>query len=131
MYKTILVSQPIEDGEHLLKNLEGKGFPISAAFWYYLDDDMRWRLIIASPTVDQQGSRKSYEVIIGALEELGRPPQLTVTDISVVSPTWPEFQDMRRTIESAGVARIKIAGTPRAPLGLAFEDFYIYRWNLS
>ena len=131
MYKTILVNRAIEDGEKLVERLERKQFPVSAAFWRYLDEDMLWRLLIVSPVVDQEGPLRSYMHVTDAIDELGSSVQFGVSDVSVMGPSWTQFQDLRRTIESAGVGRIKAAGQPGTPQGIAFEDFYIYRWNLN
>lgn len=130
MYKTILVNESIEDGERLLKKLEEKNFPISAAFWRYLEEDSLWRLVIVSPVVDRDGPLRSYMHITKALDELGSSVQFGISDISVIGPSWSQFQDLRKTIASAGIGRITGAGQPGTSRGLVFEDFYIYRWDV-
>ncbi len=60
MYKTILVEKSIEDGEKLIRKLEEKSFPVAAAFWRYLDEAERYRLVVVSPVVSQEGPLRTY-----------------------------------------------------------------------
>ncbi|MGH9326997.1 MAG: hypothetical protein ACRD2B_10000 [Terriglobia bacterium] len=129
MYKTLLVNKSIEDGDKLVRRLEEKNFPISAAFWRYLDQEMLWRLVIVSPVVAQNGPLRTYIEVSKAVDELGGSVQFGISDITVMSPSSSQFRDLRRTIEGAGVGRVRVASSSEAHQGLAFEDFYLYRWD--
>lgn len=129
MYKTLLVNQSIEDGEKLVRELEAKNFPISAAFWRYLDEEELWRLVIVSPVVAREGPLRTYMQVSKLVDELGDSVQFGLSDITVMSPLSSQFRDLRRTIEGAGAGRVRIASAAEMPRGLAFEDFYLYRWN--
>jgi hypothetical protein len=84
-----------------------------------------------SPLVDKEDPLRTYMHITKALNELGDSVQFGISDISVISPSWSQFQDLRRSVESAGVGRIGTSGQPLKSQGLVFEDYYIYRWNPS
>jgi hypothetical protein len=129
MYKTVLVDKSIADGERVVRKLEQKGFPSSAALWRYLDEDMLWRLVIVSPVVAQEGPIRTYMKVSEAVDELGDSVQFGLSDISVMSPQRSQFRDLRRTLESAGLHRITAARQPRPLGGVNFGDFYVYRWN--
>jgi hypothetical protein len=131
MHKAILVNRSLEDGEKLIEALDESDFPIVAAFWQHLDEDRLWRLVIVSPLVDAEGPLRTYMHITNALNKLGDSVQFGISDISVIGPSWWEFRDMRRSVESAGVGRIGTSGEPLKSQGVVFEDYYIYRWNPS
>ena len=125
MYKTILVKELVKDGAALLNKLSAQGFPIFAAFWLYLPEPMHWRLVIATPVVDDKGPILTYTLIQQTLASLGQS-DLGLSDISVVSPQGTDFQELRALIERMG----QMAG----PAGegriqdVIFEDAYIYKW---
>jgi hypothetical protein len=128
LYKTILGNKALDDGERLVSKLENRGMRVTAALWRFLEDELIWRLVIASPCVDSNGALRGYMDVMKALEELGDSVQLTVSDVSVISPISRDFRDLRRAIEAAGMDRV--AGRQAlSPEGITFEDFYTYRWN--
>ena len=60
MYKKLLVSEVVKDGERLLLELTRSQFPVEAAFWYKEDDASDWRLAIVTPEVVNVGPMKSF-----------------------------------------------------------------------
>jgi len=115
----------VEEGERLLRKLEEKSFPISAAFLRYIDEEGLLRLVIVSPFVGQEGPLKTYGYIRNAVDELGDSVHFGLGDISVMSPSWSQFRDLRRTLEGEGGSRLGVRGAGR----WLDEDFYLYRWN--
>lgn len=86
-----LVEEKRKEGEQLLRALDAAGFPVSAAFWYRMQETNDWRLIIASPTVRDQGPDFAYQNIQRALSQLSNPT-VQLTDIWVVKDTEPLAQ---------------------------------------
>lgn len=128
MYKGILVKDKIlqaeglvEDGERLIEELEKKGFSISAAFWRFLDEEGVYRLVIVSPIVGREGPLRTYMHVIEAIDALGKTVHFGLSDVSVMSPSWSQFQELRRAIESAG--------GKSSDRGTTLGDYYLYRWN--
>lgn len=128
MYKGILVTdkilQPedlIKDGERLIEELEKKGFSISAAFWRFLDEEGVYRLVIVSPIVSSEGPLQTYIHVIEAVDALGEKVHFGLSDVSVMSPSWSQFQELRMAIESSGAKP--------SNKGVALGDYYLYRWN--
>jgi len=123
MYKTLLVRELIEDGERLLQGLEGQGFPLCAALWYYVPERMMWKLVIVSDVApDPLEAHMRIQQAMTALKGLS----FALDDILVMRPDSRDFLDLRRTIE--GVTRM--AATRQRPTleGVDFEDAHIYRW---
>ncbi|MGH9359972.1 MAG: hypothetical protein ACRD1O_12480 [Terriglobia bacterium] len=136
MYKRILVTgmtlQPgdlIEEGEKLVRKLEEKNFPISAAFWREMDEEKLFRLVVVSPFVGREGPLRTYEYISQAVDELGDSVHFGLGDISVMSPSWSQFRDLQRTIEGAGVNRLDASGAPVTARWQESDVVYLYRWN--
>jgi|GEM_PF-5025220 len=88
-----------DQGWELIKALDAAGFPIKAAFWSPVDGAEDWRLFIASPLVDQQGSLKAYQFIQAVLAKLpanGRPvAKLALSDISVIGLKSNLFREVK------------------------------------
>jgi hypothetical protein len=94
MYKAILVRDLVEEGQQLLDQLRASRFPISSAFWYFFEEEVLWRLIIASPKVETEGPLKAYGRIQSALAKI-RPRTLTLQNVSVMRPNSHQFRQLR------------------------------------
>ena len=124
MYKTVLVKDLIEDGENLLRKLDEERFPITAAFWYYSPDRMRWRLFIATSLVESKGPLHAYTRIRRALSKM-QDASLSLDDISVVSPLDNEFKELWSQVED--LALVSHLERPARMRDVVFEDGYVYR----
>lgn len=125
LYKTILVKELIEDGDRLLRELDRRKFPISAAFWYDSPERGMWHLYIVTEVVHQAGPLEAYSQIQQAMDELDGP-SLSLDDIIVMGPRSTPFRELHRTIE--GVSQMGASGKRVSLEGAAHEDAYIYRW---
>jgi hypothetical protein len=63
MGKAVLVESDTEQGRRLIEALDQGGFPVVAAFWSFFPDGDLYRLVIASPVVDEKGPREAYTKI--------------------------------------------------------------------
>ena len=125
MYKTALVAKLIEDGALLLKKLEKRKFPISAALWLFNEDSGTWKLVIATDVANTSGPAGAFLQIQEAMA--GLDLDLALDDVMVMSPQSRPFEDLRRRIE--GVAKNMASLIKRQfPKGLSFGDAYVYRW---
>ncbi len=100
-----------EEGEKLVRKLEEKKFPITAAFLRYFDEEKLPRLVIVSPFVGREGPLRTYGYVRETVDELGDAVHFGLGDISVMSPSSSQFQDLRRAIEARS------------------GDLHVYRWN--
>ena len=123
MYKKVLVEDLINDGRLLVEALERTRFPITAAVWYDFPE-MPWMLVIVSTVVDQTGPMAAYGRVQRALQTV-KPVQLALSDISLISPRSPEFENLRSLISTPGrLGQSAASGQTRS---LIFEDAYVYR----
>ena len=70
MDQTALVETDIQIGEEATRALdESKALPVRACLWQYVPEAAEWRLLVASPLVDEKGPREAYTRIQQALQE--------------------------------------------------------------
>ena len=129
MYKTVLVKELVEEGEELIKRLESHRFHIAAAFWHYIEDLDRWRLVIVfSSLVDREGPLRVYTRIQQDLAEM-QTRELSLSDISVMGLNDYEFRELRSQVNrSVHASNRTHRPWPRSLNPSRLEDAYIYRW---
>ncbi len=87
MYRTVLVDKiDIDGGKRLLQKLDKLELEISAAFWLYIVELDKWRLIFATKLLEKLGPIKIYDQILSVLDNLDPPTTILLKDISIVSP---------------------------------------------
>lgn len=129
MYKTVLVRELVEEGDRLIKRLESRRFHIAAAFWHYLEDLNRWRLVIVfSRLVDREGPLRVYMRIQEVLAEM-QANELSLSDISVMGLNDYEFRELRSQVKRSVQASNRTHRPwPRSLNPSRLGDAYIYRW---
>ncbi len=87
MVKDILTDNMVMDGEQLVKKLLDTDLNIRAAFWLYLKESDKWRLMIATPKVGADGPISVYKKLQSILKEFDKETlNFTLSDLSVVKP---------------------------------------------
>ena len=129
MYKTQLVDDLVNEGKTLIERLEERRLQIAAAFWHYLEDLNRWRLVIVfSSLVEREGPLRVYMRIQEVLADL-QAKDLSLSDISVMGLNDYEFRELRSPVErSVQVSNRTHRPWPRSLNPSRLEDGYIYRW---
>lgn len=97
MATSTLVGRDLSAGERLLTELDREGFPVIAAFWRYPTADSDWRLVIASPLVDEMGALPIYQRLQAAIDRL-REARLRLREIVVVGEQDPVVRQLRETL---------------------------------
>lgn len=127
MVSRVLVSPDISGGADLLAELQREGLPVTAAFWRYPSESRDLSLVIASPTVDEQGSLPVYEQIQAALERL---PQihLLLDDITAVKDRDPLVAKLRTLTPSQldNGRTFRVSFSTFTPGYDASETVYVY-----
>lgn len=131
MVKTSLVEQDLKDGKRLLEALNnpkpnGTSFRVKAAFWLYRPEWEEWRLVIATPLVDEQGPLATYAHLRKILDSI-QPLSLSTHNISVVSPRRdPLVKALRGALRIASDSEdVRFSGAMVG--GTYVEDAYLYR----
>jgi hypothetical protein len=106
MYKTALVKADIEDGRRVIDEIE-KIIPITAAFWFYREEDDEWKLMVVSPDVEARGPINLYtriDVLLnGVATDFNRPLVMPLSRISVTNTPLSRHQPHRPRLSRAGV----------------------------
>jgi hypothetical protein len=123
--ENLLVGNWIHLGEILIEGLQEANFPLAAAFWLYTEERGRWRLILASPLVDEKGpmnAARKVDKLIRSKPEL-RP--LIFVGMSVKSPK----EDLVRALRALrpylkDEKGFRVSGQPVD--GHFIQDAYVY-----
>jgi len=126
MDKPTLVETDLEAGKALLSVLDKSRFSVKAALWFYLSDSNEWRLIFALPSVDRIGPQAAYEKMQSQLQKLDPKYNLTLQNISIVSPKENLIMLLKKAIRT-GPGPSGIRFTRNTINNVFIEDAYIYR----
>lgn len=130
MVKTTLVEADLVAGWRLLLALHlpkerTKVFRIKAAFWLYYAESEEWRLVIATPLVDEEGPLDTYTRLQPILFEI-QPADLYLQNIAVISPADPLAKAFRKVVHIP--AKVPYVRLPRSAWGGTYvESAYLYR----
>ena len=133
MVKTSLVEADLLAGRRLLLALfyppqpnNWPSFRVKAGFWLYYPESEEWRLVIATPLVDEQGSLRTYSQLQPVLLSI-QPSDLSLQNIAVMSPGDPLVKAFRGALRtSPGPSDIRF---PRGTIeGRTYiEGAHVYR----
>ena len=126
MDKTVLVERDIQEGKDLVEALDETEFKVDASLWFYSSDSDEWRLLIASPFVEENGPRKSYGFIRSVLTRPSPPSGISLKNVSVLSPNNQLIKLLKTTIHT-GLDIAGIRFTRNVINNTLIEDAYIYR----
>lgn len=130
MVKTSLVEADLLAGRRLVIALDVPEpnrslFRLKAAFWLYDPESQEWRLVLATPLVDEEGPLATYKRLQRTLYSI-QPTDLSLQNISVVSPRDPLVKAVKRVSRIApGVQGIRV--TRNSINGTYIEDAYVYK----
>lgn len=137
MVKTSLVEADLIAGWRLLRDLHVVPgcrtlFRVKAAFWLYYPEPEEWRLVIATPLVDEKGPLDTYsrlqEVLLPHLAN--QPANLDLLNIAVISPSDKLAKAIRRAMRASEWS--PYVRFTRSTLGGEYvEDAYVYRLPTS
>ena len=126
MDKTVLVERDMQEGKDLIEALDKTEFKVDASLWFYSSDSDEWRLLIASPFVEENGPRKSYGFIRSVLTQPSPPSGISLKNVSVLSPK-NQLIKLLKTAISTGPDMAGIRFTRNVINNTLIEDAYIYR----
>lgn len=121
MVKKSMVTELIEEGAVLLRELDRSGYPVDAMFWIDLPDDDRSRLVIASREVAEKGSTDGYRLIQEMLPGLDFSG-LELEDVYLADPESRRYQSMLSLAENSPKIIAKKSWIQKA-------DAVVYRWS--
>lgn len=127
MAKAALVSADQDAGSKLIRALDAAQFPVQAALWLYSSEDGGWRFIIASSFVDERGKRQAYRRIQKELRGSKDHIELSLQDVSVISPTEDLIVSLRSAFRTEVRAILDFRVQGIVVDHVFIEDAIIYR----
>jgi hypothetical protein len=130
MAEDTVVKDPLTDamirgGAELLKKLDERGVPITAALWLFVPRSVEWRLLFASPEVPR-GPKRVYAKVHEALMELSAAaPPLRL--IALIHPDDSILQLLRIAVQTGRDSIAYIRFEHNTINGQFIEDALIYR----
>lgn len=104
-------------------------FRVKGAFWLYYPESEEWRLVIATPLVDEIGPLETYARLHPVLQEVLfeiQPTDLYLQNIAVISPRGHPLVKLsrgaKRTLGDFRYVRL----TKATVAGAYIEDAYVY-----
>ncbi len=127
MVKELLTDRMIQAGAELTKKLDERRWPVHASLWQFISEGNQWKLLLASPRVNLDGPKKSYETVQSTLAETSAAEGIIMlSDIAVTEPENPLLGLLRVAI-TTGPTVSGIRFTGNVINGHFIEDAYIYR----
>lgn len=123
-YVDALTTWDIDFGRQLWQALrQNTIFPANGVLWL-LDSEHGWRLLVATPRVDELGRRKAYEelgnITRGVVPGAGHAPV-----VELISPTVPLYQGLRSVFgKTSSVEGARLGNTQIG--GMYIDDAYLY-----
>ncbi|MTT32405.1 hypothetical protein GMB86_10345 [Terrilactibacillus sp. BCM23-1] len=127
MDKTILVEQDLKNGERLIRKLDELNFIVHSAFWLYIPESDIYRLMIATPLVDEIGPQEVYRKIKSTIDLIEEPFDISLQSISVISPNNELIKILGTFTKTDANAINGIRFTRNTINNMYIEDSYIYR----
>jgi hypothetical protein len=123
-YVDALTTWDIDFGRELWQALrQNKIFPAHGVFWL-LDSENGWRLLVATPRIDEVGRRKAYEEL-GNLTRGVVPGASQSLLVELTSPRTPLYQALRSVFaKTASVEGARLGNTQIG--GMFIDDAYLY-----
>lgn len=127
MDNQVLVDRNIVEGKELIEALDNRDLNIKAAMWFYFAESDEWKLIIATPMVDEKGTKEVYRSIQTVIREMSESkPSVSFKDVFVISPKDDPITLVGKAIRTgpglSGIRFIKNIIDNKL-----IDDAYIYR----
>lgn len=132
MAKDILVTEALSEqmvkaGAKLVERLDENKSDVKSAFWLFLPEERRWKLVIASTLVASEGPRNFYKRVVAANQQAETEESvISLNDIGVTGVEHQVVQLLRHAIGTGGsISGIRFSRNTIN--GIFIEDAYIYR----
>ena len=97
MGEKALVESLVNDAVVLIRKLDELGISPTSAVWFYYEDADEWRLLIASPALDQflpKQEAVAYEKLIEAFSNTSTTT-IRISDLKLVRTDYPLLKALR------------------------------------
>jgi hypothetical protein len=129
MATAALVDRSIDLGRKIIAVLSRAGIPVTVGLWAYASDAEEWRLMIATPLVDDIGPLAAYKKVQKAVEKAGIESEFPLRRIFLKSPKDRTLRLLDHESRSLGREDYHSVNAPIE--GSFVEDAYVYSGSLD
>lgn len=125
MDQSTLVDSQIKAGSELLKFLDGEGYPVVSALWYYYPDTGDWKLIIGTSRAkgNLTQSYTEFSRLLSNFESDGF--KLDLSQVKLLNSKDDFLQTLSSAVRVEGISQIRFS--KNRINNIYFEDALIYR----
>lgn len=127
MDKALLVESNVDQAMQLIKLLDETGIEVHSALWMFYPEKDQWRLVIATPMIEQKGPQRAYMAVQKILAKNTELSGLTLQDISLVSAKNSQLIKMFSKVFQTGKTINNIRFSKNVIDGVYFEDAIVIR----
>ncbi len=120
----LLVDEDIRLGRDVVEALEKADFPHRAALWYFAPEFDDWRLVIATPLVEEIGSPRAYKRLSSILKKHETAWEFPSDWIWLVDPDFPALDAIARRLHLGRKRELRYSPTRIA--GLRTSEAIVY-----
>jgi hypothetical protein len=120
-----LVDAEVRFGQEVVEALDRAEVPYRAALWYFAPQYDEWRLLIATPLVNEEGSPKAYLRILKVLSKEPASNELPFTRVWLVKDDDPLIDAIAKSLHLRRGTKPKFTGGSLQ--GSFARDAHIYR----
>ncbi len=124
LVKEVLSTEMINGGKELTQRLSNTELDVTASFWFYLIDNMRWNLMFGVSRVLEEGTVKAYTIIQSELKDR-RIRGVNFSDIVVLQSDHPVIRRLNSFVEG-GRSAAEVRVSRSVVENVFIEDAYIY-----
>jgi len=124
LVKEVLSTEMINGGRELTVCLSNTELGVTASFWFYLIDNVRWNLMFGVSQVLEEGTVKAYTIIQSELEGR-RIPGVNFSDVVVLQSDHPVIRRLNSFVEG-GRSAAEVRVSRSVVENVFIEDAYIY-----
>ncbi len=131
MVERNLSKETIDTGKRILEKLDAERLDIRSAFWFYLSDLGKWRLLFATPLVKSKGPKLLYTKTREILTAYANTQvQISLDDVSFIEHDHDTVKIISMMIGCVkGINEVRFSNNTIN--GHFIEDALIYRLNYT
>lgn len=127
MATATLLSHEIAEGQRLIDALNAANLSVDSALWIYAPEPETWRLTLATPLHDREGSLKTYGEILSVFRQVKPELKIDWTALVAVSPKHDLIEGLRQEQQKWNLNLSGTRLTNNRVNQTWIEDAYIYQ----
>lgn len=126
MVTKILTDEKIVAGGELVREADALNMNITAALWFYFQEQEDWKLMISINGLDKIGPKSTYNKLQKLIAKTNIKEHISLSEIALVKPKSPLINLLKMAVRTGpGISGIRFTGN--VINGQLIPDAHIYR----